>query len=406
MNTVQDSRKYLGFDLSELHLPVLGTPFYTVEEYEAAMSTGGSYEEILRREEARWRGFGFVYMHTLAQTIASEMEESTWRRVQATILSQMPDLSGYDPSEAHTSFRSSDVLSIDSLVTGLDTIHNRIRQRLDVTMQQYIVKRNGLIDCWPEQIANMRPIEHREDIYAHSDDMIRIFHYFALPFEQLIKKGGKGTPVYRNEYSFAADPSVDGDYRKLVRQVRDLEQTPQPERSLCLKSHRKLFITSCKLLTLLIWTVLLLLQQWFGVRLSPLSDRLFASVGAHGPLSCLMLIPALFIGIPTSLYSILDEIGPLFFGAAILLAGVWIFHLYEDLIYRLHDDSLIPLTVYFKGKRASEQVDALRNSPQFKQAEQESKQCETWQKQLAETWHRAWFEAWNLYLCESDINQF
>ncbi len=406
MNTNIDFDNPLGFNPFSLKLPPLGTPFYTVEEYEAAMSAGGSYEEILRREEAKGRGFGFVYMRTLAKTIAFEMEGAAWRSVQATILSQMQNLSGYDPSEAHTSFRSSDVLSDDSFVTCLNAIQNRIRQSLDVTMQQYIVKRNGLIDCWPEQIADMRPIEHREDIYAHSDDMIRIFSYFALPLEQIIKKGGKGTPVYRNEYNFSVDLSVDGDYRKLVRQVRDLEQTPQPELSLCLESHWELFVASCKSLLPLIWLVLMLLQQWFGVRLSPLSDRLFAAVGAHGPLSYLMIIPALFIGIPTWLYSALHEIGLLFYGAAILLAGVGFFCLFEELIDLIRDDSLIPLTTYFRGKNAARQAAALRKTPQFKQAEQESKQCEAWQKQLAEAWHRAWFETWNLYTCASDLKLF
>ena len=375
MNTNIDFDNPLGFNPFSLKLPPFGTPFYTVEEYEQAMQSGGSYDEICAREEAKGRGFGFVYMYNLH----AMNPESITGRFAALIEIQL---------EEDEDYRLQDALE------EMTRMHDSLRQNLAVVMQSYIRSRHGVIDCWPEETADMRPKDERGLSDFSFGDLLNIFGYFTPEINWYRKESVRrlGDIELRNAYSFREDKQFVSELTNAERRIKQLKQVPVYTRKQQRSSNFRFGIAIVPSIYLFLCALMVIVWKFFPAAFIDITTfpDLFASL--HPAASAALFVPLILYALPAAFYPLLTLWAPLVWIAAVTLIGLGVY-LWFDLPSRLNDAKWISKKAMQAGLDAREELKRLKNDGHLAELRKLEDQIRTHNRYLSETWHKAWFNA-------------
>lgn len=243
-------------------------------------------------------------------------------------------------------------------------------------MQQYVLDHGGVIDSWPDPVS----------VWTKSSDLAEgtrfVFDYFGEDYTaDLFGGASRRSPdlIYRNTYDYPYDRPLEK-RRELLEQVAE---TGKRERGFLPRLGYALVVLYCLFGAASILAELIagkgqalmdLPNQW-GTG----EDVLSLVVGGLWfvltlPLRLYLFAMDFFRNFPTDLIFILIPI--LFLG--FLLFWVYIF-----------GSTLVKMSkAARRGKTAQKKLDALLQSPEYRQARQREEE----EKQMAEAWHRAWYD--------------
>ncbi len=375
MSTFIDPTNPLGFNPSELKLPPSGTPFYTVSEYERVMQGGGKYAQILEREEARGRGFGFVYMYNLHAMTS----DSIGRRFRALIAAQL---------EEDDDYRIRDALE------EIAALRNTIRQKLALQMQHYIIRRGGVIDCWPEELADMRPESERQETEFHLRDIFGIFGYFDPKINWYRKESIRrlGTISFRNAYDFRADNISIPELTELETQMEKLRRVPVYTRKQQRSSNFRFGIAIVPSIYLFLCALLLIVWKLFPAAFIDTANFSDLFTSLHPAASAALTLPLLLYALPAALFPFLNLWTPLVYIAALALIGLGLF-LWSECPKMLNNAKWISQKTMKAGQDAAAELNRLEHDENTLRLREQASLLRTHNIRLAKAWQCAWFEA-------------
>ena len=375
MNTPIDPTNPLGFSPSDLKLPSPSAPFYTVDEYERAVRSGKSHSELLAHEEANGRGFGFVYMDTL-HALTSEY---IGRRFRAVIAAQLDEDDDYRIRDA---------------LEEMAALRDIVRRKLAIRMQKYIRKRGGVIDCWPEELADMRPEADRREAPHFVQDVFAIFGYFDPRINWYRKESvlRLGTIAFRNAYDFHADDQTLPELTSLEEQMEKLCRVPFYTRKQQRSSNFRYGIAVVPSVYLFLCALLLIVWKLFPASFvdAKLCFGLFSTL--HPAASAVLALPLILYALPAALYPFLNLWAPLVWIAAISLIGLGLF-LLSECPKLLFNAKWISKKTMKAGQDAAAELQRLKRDERTVSLTKLNAKLRSDNEILAKTWQKAWFDA-------------
>lgn len=312
--------------------------------------------------------------YTLLQSWADAETPGTFAHAFHTALAEIEDSPQGNLTAYYNEGNSSSQKAASVCVT-INGYHERLRRRLDHRMQQYVLDHGGVIDSWPDPVS----------VWTKSSDLVEgtqfVFDYFGEDYTADLLGASRRSPnlIYRNTYDYPYDRPLEK-RRELLEQVAE---TGKRERGFLPRLGYALVVLYCLFGAASILAELIagkgqalmdLPNQW-GTG----EDALSLVVGGLWfvltlPLRLYLFAMDFFRNFPTDLIFILIPI--LFLG--FLLFWVYIF-----------GSTLVKMSkAARRGKSAQKKLDALLQSPEYRQARQREEE----EKQMAEAWHRAWYD--------------
>lgn len=313
--------------------------------------------------------------YTLLQSWADAETPGTFAHAFHTALAEIED-SPQGNLTAHYNEDNSSSQKAASVCATINGYHERLRRRLDHRMQQYVLDHGGVIDSWPDPVS----------VWSKSSDLVEgtrfVFDYFGEDYTaDLFGGASRRSPdlIYRNTYDYPYDRPLE-DRRKVLEQVAE---TGKRERGFLPRLGYALVVLYCLFGAA---SILAELIAGRGQALMDLPNQWGTGEGALSlvvgglwfvltlPLRLYLFAMDFFRNFPTDLIFILIPI--LFLG--FLLFWVYIF-----------GSTLVKMSkAARRGKTAQKKLDALLQSPEYRQARQREEE----EKQMAEAWHRAWYD--------------
>lgn len=364
------------FDVNDLKVPDADVPLYSFEEFEAAMKTGGTCSEKLAREEARGRGFGFVYMASLY---------GIFRQLQKKGLIELWGVEYEEMYEYSTLYTSHDVYD------DAEDIMVMIRKRVDADMQQYIIDRDGVIDCWPEPTVDLRPKAERGQKLQRTKDFLAMFEYFRpdLAYVNAVAtiSHKRSKPVMQNTYKHKEMKKEPAELSEIEDRIRDLKKVPQYTEKQKKKNNLLFGIAMLPLAVALIIALVYLVWNFTGVQPREMLD-LFAQKFEQQ--NVLYIIPMVFYGGLGAFYPFMKIWMPLFYITLVILVGAGAFC--SMLLIDKWKVKWVNGRKMDEGKRARMEIENLEKSDEYKALTEAWKKEISWNDRLANRWHQAWFE--------------
>lgn len=265
----------------------------------------------------------------------------------------------------------------------VNTYHDKLREKLDLKMQEYLLAHNGVIDSWPD------PASLVSRTFTRTGKTPFVFDYFGEDYvSDEFGDVARRSPdlIYRNAYKYPAKKPL----QALLEKSQSLQQDAaagKQNRAILPRLGYTLIFLYC------VFGIISILGEVFWGRGQALVDWPNAWGMEEGAWLLAAEILWLVVTLPLRLYlfvleffplDILHVIAPLAF-LGFLLFWVYIF---GSILLEMSKLSR-------KGRKAQKKLNALPASLEYQQAsqeEEEEKRVIEYNEKLAEQWHRAWYQ--------------
>lgn len=331
---------------------------------------------------------------------------------------------------------------------ALKVAHQHLGGKLMTAVTQYLIKRNGKVDCWPSPVyADMLAVplisKHHERYYDEeeeewvikdeekvSDYMTVPFNYFGGAYTQHVKTTRRtdsdlvsDSTTTNSVWSMEQEPGAhyqrygyalkgSEEYRTLIGQQASLERKYEDAREKKVKqkgNHAKLAFAYLPVAITVVIALLALFWTFTGtdgleeaVNKGALLAWLNNAEQGDGIMKIIAFIPAFFVKIAAVCWYLLVLIGSLLkiekitvvLGMGLLVCGgILVAGMLDELIKPNHD-KMITRKEWREAQKAKKEAKKLVNSDKYKKASEEH--CKMWHEyeEYAEMWTKSWFEAW------------
>ncbi len=366
----------LDFNI-ELKFPDENVPIYTVEDYmrDTENGTRKDYDCMLQAAEARGQGFGFTYMCEMEK--AAKRSGKPWGDYNRVRM----DASAHELN-----------MKFDKAGELLNSVLNTTYAEVASAMQLYIVKKGGVIDCWPESDTAATFDFYNVRTNGEKNDTTKVgINYFAPEIQK--KSDGDGVhffrshePHYRNKCTCINTP----DYININKKISDLKRVPTYKKMEKFKNNFKHAFIALPLIFAAIVVLIMMFWRIVGVDSEAFVDGIsWAGMGGIG--TTVMIILQLILKIVSLIYELLKSTTALVIGIIVILVLGLVGYGALGSIFE-NTDKWISGKALKKGEAAQKELKELETSAEYKRILEENKEYRKAQFELSEKWHREWYE--------------